>query len=101
LWRWFKRLQRGDVFWTLLSGLVAATAYALTIWDDTWGTVVDYVTAFTAGFLTETVVKWAVLPAFQSYRARRRDVAEAKESKGVVREFEAALKRALGTSEST
>jgi hypothetical protein len=101
LWRWFKRLQRGDVFWTLLSGLVAATAYALTIWDDTWGTVVDYVTAFTAGFLTETVVKWAVLPGFQSYRARRRDVAEAKESKGVVREFEAALKRALGTSEST
>ena len=99
LWSWFRRIQRGDLFWTLLSGVVAATAYTLTIWDETWGTIADYVTAFTAGFLTETVVKWAVLPAFQSYRARRRAAAqEAQESKGLLQEFEATLKRVVGAS---
>jgi hypothetical protein len=81
LWEEMRKLQRGDIFWTLLSAVVASTAYALTIWDDTWGTVTDFATAFTAGFLTDTIVNWAVLPAFQSYRARRRAAAQEEEKK--------------------
>ncbi len=101
LWQDFKSVQREDFLWTLLSALVASTAYALTIWDETWGTVTDYATAFTAGFLTDAVVKWAVLPAFQSYRTRRRAAAnEAKESTGLLQELEATLKRALGAPAS-
>ena len=100
LWAAFLRVQRGDYFWTVLSGLVASTAYTLTIWDETWGTVIDYATAFTAGFLTETVVNWAVLPAFQSYRARRRAAAQEAKKSSLLQEFEAILKRALGTSGS-
>ena len=101
LWQDFKSVQRGDLMWTLLSALVASTAYALTIWDDTWGTITDYATAFTAGFLTDAVVKWAVLPAFQSYRVRRRAAAtEAKKSTSLLQELEATLKRVLSTQAS-
>lgn len=57
-------------FWTLARALVAAVAYALTIYSDTWGSVTDFASAFTAGFLTETIVNWAVLPAFRSNRNR-------------------------------
>lgn len=97
LWRRFKQLQVEDYGWTILSGLVAAIAYALTIWDETWGTVTDYATAFTAGFLTDTVVNWAILPAFQSYRARRRAASkEAKESTSLLQQLEAAVTRFLG-----
>jgi hypothetical protein len=99
LWAPLRRLQRGDYFWTLVSALVAVSAYALTIWDETWGTTADYATAFTAGFLTETIINWAVLPAFQSYRARRRAAAQqAKETTSVIQELEAVLRRAAGTA---
>jgi hypothetical protein len=43
----------------------------LTIYNDAWGTPLDFATAFTTGFLSETIVNWALLPAFQSYRIRR------------------------------
>jgi len=59
-----------SVFWTLARALVAAVAYALTIYSDTWGSVTDFASAFTAGFLTETIVNWAVMPAFRSLRNR-------------------------------
>jgi hypothetical protein len=60
-----------DQLWTLGRAAASSTAYALTIYDDTWGTPVDYATAFTTGFLTETIVNWAIMPALQSYRVRR------------------------------
>ena len=66
----FSSLALRAVVWTLARALVAAVAYALTIYSDTWGSVTDFASAFTAGFLTETVVNWAVMPAFRSHRNR-------------------------------
>lgn len=65
-----------DNLWTLVRAFAAVIAYTLTFYDDTWGSNIDYATAFTVGFLTETVVNWAVMPAFQSYRSRRRRASE-------------------------
>jgi hypothetical protein len=59
-----------DLLWTLVRATVAATIYALTIYDDTWGSALDFATAFTTGFASETIVNWAVMPALQSYRVR-------------------------------
>jgi hypothetical protein len=64
------RLALRSVLWTLARALVAVAAYTLLIYDDTWGTETDFASAFTAGFLTETLVNWAVLPAFRSIRSR-------------------------------
>lgn len=70
-----------DWAWTLGRALVAVTAYTLTIYDDTWGTAIDYATAFTAGFLTETIVDWAIMPAFRSFQTwRKGDEAVAAET---------------------
>jgi hypothetical protein len=66
----FNELALRSLFWTLARAFVAVAAYALTIYSDTWGTVTDFASAFTVGFLTETVVNWAVLPAFRSIRNR-------------------------------
>jgi hypothetical protein len=66
----FSSLALRAVVWTLARALVAAAAYALTIYSDTWGSVTDFASAFTAGFLTETIVNWAVMPAFHSNRNR-------------------------------
>jgi hypothetical protein len=69
----FRKQNRRDWIWSLGRALVAATAYALTIYNDHWGTLIDFLTAFTTGFLTETVVSWAVLPVFQSIRGHWRE----------------------------
>jgi hypothetical protein len=71
--RAFRKQNRRDWIWSLGRALVAATAYSLTIYNDHWGTLIDFLTAFTTGFLTETVVSWAVLPAFQTIRVRWRE----------------------------
>jgi hypothetical protein len=42
----------------------------LQLYTGSWGSWQDYLTAFTAGFLGQAVVKWGVLPAFQSVRLR-------------------------------
>lgn len=78
-----------DLFWTLLRAAVAATAYALVIYDDTWGSVLDFATAFTTGFANETIVNWAILPALQSYRVRR--TGEAGSSEAVLAQLQRAL----------
>jgi hypothetical protein len=67
----FNVLAVRAVVWTLSRALVAAVAYALVIYSDTWGSVTDVASAFTTGFLTETVVNWAVMPAFRSNRSRK------------------------------
>jgi len=66
----FNTLALRSAVWTLARALVAAVAYALTIYSDTWGSVTDFASAFTVGFLTETVVNWAAMPAFRSHRNR-------------------------------
>jgi hypothetical protein len=66
----FSSLALRSVVWTLARALAAAAAYALTIYSDTWGSVTDFASAFTAGFLTETLVNWAAMPAFGSHRNR-------------------------------
>jgi hypothetical protein len=66
----FSALALRSIVWTLARALVAAAAYALIIYSDTWGSVNDFASAFTAGFLTETVVNWAVMPAFRTNRNR-------------------------------
>lgn len=66
----FSGLALRSVVWTLARAFVAAVAYALTIYSDTWGSVTDVASAFTVGFLTETLVNWAAMPAFRSNRNR-------------------------------
>jgi hypothetical protein len=66
-WRDF---NRRDAIWTAVSATVACIAFTLTFYNDTWGSAKDYMTAFTAGFATEAVLNWAVLPMFLSYRER-------------------------------
>jgi hypothetical protein len=66
----FSALALRSIVWTLARALVAAAAYALIIYSDTWGSVNDFASAFTAGFLTETIVNWAVMPAFRTNRNR-------------------------------
>lgn len=68
----FNALALRSMAWTFARALVASVAYALVVYSDTWGSVTDFASAFTTGFLTETVVNWAVLPAFRSSRNRRR-----------------------------
>jgi hypothetical protein len=67
----FNQVALRSLLWTLARALVAAAAYALIIYSDTWGSITNFASAFTAGFLTETIVNWAVLPAFRSVRQRR------------------------------
>lgn len=46
-----------DWFWTLLTVAAASAAYALTVYQPgTWGSLLDFVTAFTAGFGGKVVV---------------------------------------------
>jgi hypothetical protein len=56
---------------TLGIAAAAAVVYVSTIYDDTWGSLVQFLTAFGAGFGSRVVVDWAVLPAFASLRLRR------------------------------
>lgn len=49
---------RRDVVLTLFAVAVSAAAYTLTVYDATWGTREDYLTAFAAGFLGKVVVDW-------------------------------------------
>jgi hypothetical protein len=53
-------------------GQVTATAYVVTIYDDTYGGLLDYVSAFGAGFLGQAAVAGAKtafeqLPPLRSY----------------------------------
>jgi hypothetical protein len=47
LWAPFNRY---DLLWTFVAIAVASVGYALTLYDDTWGSAVDFLTAFAAGF---------------------------------------------------
>lgn len=71
----------GGVLWnekwlTALLALGALLAYVLPLYDSTWGSSTDYLTAIAAGFGTQAIVRWAALPAFESLRIRRRAAQE-------------------------
>jgi hypothetical protein len=61
-------VKRADWLMTLFLGLVAALVYTLTIYDDTWGTATDYLSAILAGLATKVIADWTFLPLFQSLR---------------------------------
>jgi hypothetical protein len=71
-----KRLIReSDTRDRLLSGLLilgAVTAYAVSQYSPSWGSLTDYLTALLAGFGSQTIVKWALLPIFQTISPRFR-----------------------------
>jgi hypothetical protein len=57
----------------LITALVIALsslAYALTIYNDTWGSPADWATAFCADVVGTASITWAALPVFQSLRLR-------------------------------
>ncbi len=43
-------------------------AYTLTVYDSTWGTWADYLSAFAAGFLGKVVVDWGDQFISRSFR---------------------------------
>ena len=55
--------------WTLFFTLVISIVYALTIYNSTWGSTKDVLTALTAGFAGAVTLKIA-LPIFKSQRLR-------------------------------
>ena len=65
-----KSVEVRDVLFTALLAFLAMLAYMAPLYDDTYGSGNDYLTAFIAGFGTQAVVQWALLPAFQSLRNR-------------------------------
>jgi hypothetical protein len=69
-WLHFLQLQTSDWAWSLARAFVGVVVYALTLHDATWGSIEDFATAFTTGFVAETIVPWAALPAWQSIRNR-------------------------------
>lgn len=56
--------------WSLFFTLVTSIAYALTIYNSTWGSLEDILTALTAGFAGAVTLKIA-LPIFESQRLRQ------------------------------
>jgi hypothetical protein len=95
-----ERLLVTDIVWSLARGLVAVMAYTLTVYHGTWGTTKDFLTAFTVGFVSETVVDWARMPAFQtlnrrSVRRKQGEKAGHRESEGPTHETPAPPNRQM------
>ncbi|HEY6780875.1 MAG TPA: hypothetical protein VI111_07975, partial [Thermoleophilaceae bacterium] len=65
-----RRLQLVDSALSLVILLLTSLVYALTVYDDTWGSADDLATAFIAGFAGQVTVKWALLPIYRSVRLR-------------------------------
>jgi hypothetical protein len=65
------RRTAGDLAWSLPAILGASALYLLTIYSDSWGSLDDLLTAFTAGFGTAIAIDWAAVPIFQSLRLRK------------------------------
>jgi hypothetical protein len=68
--RLLKRYQRGDLLLTALILALTSLAYAVTVYDDTWGSPGQWVSAFLAGVTGQVVVAWAALPLYRSVRMR-------------------------------
>jgi hypothetical protein len=64
------RLQRTDALLSLVVVLLSSILYSATAYNATWGSLVDWATAFGAGFTGQVVIKWALLPIYRSVRLR-------------------------------
>jgi hypothetical protein len=60
----------GDVLMSALAGTATALAYSVTIYSDTWGSLPEFVSALTAGFVVPSLIQWTSLPVFRSVRLR-------------------------------
>jgi hypothetical protein len=62
------RITRPEVLSTLAAVVVAGIAYMLPVYDATWGSREDYLTAFTVGFLGKFGFDWGAQLIFRSER---------------------------------
>lgn len=67
------KAMRGDLLPSFVTAAIMAAIYAVAVYDDTWGSCEDFVTAFVAGLTGKAVVNWAQLPTFQSLRLRSKE----------------------------
>jgi hypothetical protein len=65
-----KSLRLVDLVWTIVAILVASLVYLLTVYDDTWGSLTDVLTALLAGAGAKVAIDVAGLPLFRSLRLR-------------------------------
>lgn len=64
--------RRLGAFLASLPALALASAlYLLEVYEDDWGSVSDFLTAFLAGTLAKVAIDWAKLPLFRSLRLRK------------------------------
>jgi hypothetical protein len=61
-----------DLIWSFVIVVIASAAYLPHFYNDSWGTLGDYATAFIAGFLGNLAINWALLPIFTSISIRAR-----------------------------
>jgi hypothetical protein len=62
------RVTRAEWVSTLLAALAATIAYMLTVYNDTWGSSADYLSAFTVGFFGKFGFDWGTQLIFRSRR---------------------------------
>jgi hypothetical protein len=72
----FRQLLWVDRLLTLAILLLTSVVYLTTVYDDSWGSVMDWLTAFGAGFTGQVAVKWAALPLYRSVRLRAASTAK-------------------------
>lgn len=66
-----QRLSVLDWMVTAVLALGATFAYTVPLYDSTWGTTTDVLTALAVGFGTQVVVQWAAMPIFRSIRTAK------------------------------
>jgi hypothetical protein len=70
IWTTLRRYGPSEWLWTFVIAAAASVVYLNTIYDDTWGSLSDILTALVAGFGTSVAIQWAAMPIFQSVRLR-------------------------------
>ena len=65
-----RKLWLTDWLTSLAILVLSSVVYTATVYNDTWGTVSDFATAFGAGFSGHAAIKWGLLPIYRSIRLR-------------------------------
>ena len=66
-----QRLYMLDWLITIVLAVGATLAYTAPLYDSTWGTETDLLTALAVGFGTQVVVQWGAMPIFRSVRSAK------------------------------